>query len=38
MSEILLTKCYRLDVTNFMADIASIKGSFVSNPKNFQLL
>lgn len=38
MPEKLLTECYRLCVTNFTADIASIKGSFVSNPKNTQLL
>lgn len=33
MPEKLLTKSYRLYVINFTADIASIKGSFVSNPK-----
>lgn len=38
MPEKLLTECYRLNVTNFTADIASIKGSFVSNPKNIQFL
>lgn len=38
MPEKLLTKCYRLYVTNFTADIASIKGSFVSHPKIIQLL